>query len=87
MSLPDQAPAGKKPVDLSVEKYLMIPVRIEDYQHADMMASQLAQRWEFLSNPDKPHAEVIQEVNEERIKLQLEHNPGIARLLANNKEN
>ena len=82
MSLPVQSP-----VDVSVEKYLMIPVRIEDYKHADQMASQLAQRWEFLENPDKPHAEVIQEVNEKRIKLQLEHNPGIARLLANKKKN
>ena len=87
MSLPDPAPTEKKPVDSSVQKYLMIPVRIEDYKHAELMASQLAQRWEFLDNPDKPHAEVIQEVNEERIKLQLEHNPGIARLLANKKQN
>ena len=83
-SKPASAPTGKKPKEVSV-KYVMIPVRIEDYRNADQLAGQLAQRWEFLSNPEKPHAQVIQEVNDERIKLQLEHNPGIASFLANRK--
>ena len=82
-SKPASAPTGKKPVAVSVRKYVMIPVRREDYMNADQLAAQLAQRWEFLSNPEKPHAQVIQEVNDERIKLQLEHNPGIASFLAN----
>ena len=86
MSLPDPAPRGKKPVAVSDGKYLMIPVRVEDYKHADQLAAQLAQRWEILSNPEKPHAEVIQKVNEERIQLQIEHNPGIARFLGHRKK-
>lgn len=64
----------------------MIPVRVEDYKNVEQLAGQMAQSWEILEHPDKPHAEVIQSVKEERMKLQLEHNPGFLHLLANKKK-
>ena len=64
----------------------MIPVRMEDYKNVEQLAGQMAQSWEILDNPDKPHAEVIQSVKEERMKLQLEHNPGFLHLLTNKKK-
>ena len=80
------APAGLKPVNVSDRKYLMIPVRREDYKTVDQLAEQLDQGRQILNNPEKPHAEVIQGVKEERIKLVIEHNPGILHLLANRKK-
>ena len=73
-------------VNVSDRKYLMIPVRREDYRSVEQLAEQLDQGREILNNPEKPHAEVIQGVKEERIKLLIEHNPGILHFLANRKK-
>ena len=59
----------------------MIPVRIEDYKSIDSLVQQLTESREIQNNPLKPHAEVIQAVKDERIKLQVEHNPQIVNLL------
>ena len=64
----------------------MIPVRREDYKSVDQLAEQLDQGRQILDNPEKPHAEVIQGVKEERIKLMIEHNPDIVHLLAISKK-
>ena len=55
-------------MSVSDRKYLLIPVRREDYKSVDQLAEQLAQGREILENPEKPHAEVIQGVKEERIR-------------------
>ena len=73
-------------MSVSDRKYLLIPVRREDYKSVDQLAEQLAQGREILDNPEKPHDEVIQGVKDERIKLLIEHNPGILHLLANRKK-
>ena len=59
----------------------MIPVRIEDYELVDSLVQQLTESREIQNNPLRPHSEVIQAVKDERIKLQIEHNPEIVNLL------
>ena len=64
----------------------MIPVRREDFKNVEQIAGQLAEGREVIELPEKPHAEVIQDVKDERIKLLIEHNPGIIQLLSKKKK-
>jgi len=78
-------PVGKKPLKVKDTKYLMIPVKIEDYESVDSLVQQLAESREIQNNPERPHSQVVEAVKEERINLQIEHNPGIVNILMERK--
>ena len=67
-------------------KYLLVPVGIQDYESVDSLVQQLAENREIQNKPHKPHLEVIQAVKDERIKLQIEHNPQLVNLLVERKK-
>ena len=66
-------------------KYLLVPVSLEDYESVDSLVQQLTENREIQNKPHKSHYEVIQAVKKERIKLLIEHNPGLENLLAEKK--
>ena len=83
----EKAPAGKKPVDVRDTKYLMVPVSLEDYERIDKIVQQLSENREIQKYPHRPHSQVIQAVKDERLRLQIEHNPGLVTLLVDRRRN
>ena len=80
-------PPGKKHLKIiDNTKYLMIPVRIEDFKTLDDFAERLAVGREIQNNPNIPHSQVIQAIKSERIKLQKEHNREIVNLIEQKKK-
>ena len=86
---PDGAnpPPGKKRLKLiDTTKYLMIPIRVEDFKTMDDFAEKLAISREIQDHPNIPHAQVIQETKTERIKLEREHNQEIVSYITQKKK-
>jgi len=80
-------PPGKKHLKIiDKTKYLMIPVRIEDFKMLDDFAEKLAVGREIQNQPNIPHSQVIQAIKTERVKLQKEHNREIINILEQKKK-
>ena len=80
-------PPGKKPLKLiDKTKYLMIPVRIEDFKMLDDFAEKLAVGREIQNQPNIPHPQIIQAIKTERVKLQKEHNKEIISIIDQKKK-
>ena len=67
-------------------KYLMIPVRFEDFKMLDDFAERLAVGREIQNNPNISHSHVIQAIKAERTKLHKEHNKEIVNFLEQKKK-
>lgn len=71
---------------IDATKYLMIPIRVEDFKTMDDFAEKLAISREIQDHPTLPHSQVIQETKTHRIKLEKEHNAEIVSYLTQKKK-
>jgi len=80
-------PPGKKHLNIiDNTKYLMIPVRFEDFKMLDDFAERLAVGREIQNSPNIPHSQVIQAIKAERMKLHKEHNQQVVNFLGQKKK-
>lgn len=80
-------PPGKKHLKIiDNTKYLMIPVRFEDFKMLDDFAERLAVGREIQNSPNIPHSHVIQAIKAERMKLHKEHNQQVVNFLGQKKK-
>ena len=70
---------------IDTTKYLMIPIRREDFKAMDDFAEKLAVGREIQDHPIIPHSQVIQEVKTERSNLLREHNQAVVSSLKTKK--
>ena len=80
-------PPGKKHLKIiDNTKYLMIPVRFEDFKMLDDFAERLAVGREIQNSPNIPHSHVRQAIKAERMKLHKEHNQQVVNFLGQKKK-